>query len=99
MSKPERALEGALLDERSSFSLLEFCQLCGVDSELLAEMVEEGVVEPGGEASSEWRFSGLAVVRVQKALRLRRDLRINWPGAALALDLLEELETLRRRTK
>jgi hypothetical protein len=30
-------------------------------------------------------------------LRLVRDLDLNWPGAALALDLLDELERLQRR--
>ena len=35
------------------------------------------------------------MTRAQKALKLVRDLRVNWPGAALALDLLDEVERLR----
>ena len=65
------------------------------------EMVEEGVLEPRGVTPAEWRFPGSAVTRAQKALKLARDLRVNWPGAALALDLLDEIERLRlerRRT-
>ena len=37
-----------------------------------------------------------AVVRVQTAVRLQWDLHINLHGVALALDLLEELEALRK---
>ena len=91
---------GTVLDDRTIFTLYELCRVCGVHAELVIEMVEEGVLEPRGVAPEEWRFSGSAVTRAQKALKLSRDLRVNWPGAALALDLLEEVEQLRllRRT-
>ena len=90
-----RELSGTVLDERTVFTLHELCRACGVHAELVIEMVEEGVLEPRGAAPAEWRFTGSAVTRAQKALKLSRDLRVNWPGAALALDLLEEIEQLR----
>jgi chaperone modulatory protein CbpM len=37
------------------------------------------------------------VQRVQTAIRLQQDLGVNLAGAALALDLLEELQELRCR--
>ncbi len=89
-------LVGTLLDGRSVFTLRELCRACGVHAELVIEMVEEGVLEARGRTPAEWRFSGDMVTRAQKALNLTRDLRVNWPGAALALDLLEEIERLRR---
>lgn len=89
-------LVGTLLDERSVFTLRDLCRACGVHPELVIEMVEEGVLEPRGTTPGEWRFAGSAVTRAQKAFRLSRDLRVNWPGAALALDLLDEVERLRR---
>ncbi len=88
---------GTLLDERTVFTLRELCVACGVHAEIVIEMVDEGVLEPRGADPSDWRFSGSAVTRAQKALKLSRDLRVNWPGAALALDLLEEIERLRSR--
>lgn len=90
-----RELSGTVLDERTVFTLHELCRACGVHAELVIEMVEEGVLEPRGAAPAEWRFTGSAVTRAQKALKLSRDLRVNWRGAALALDLLEEIEQLR----
>jgi chaperone modulatory protein CbpM len=38
----------------------------------------------------------VAVTRLRTAHRLQRDLHINLAGAALALDLLEEIKTLKR---
>lgn len=94
--KDANDLAGTLLDEHTLFSLRELCRACGVHAELVIEMVEEGVLEPRGATPADWRFAGSAVTRAQKALRLTRDLRVNWPGAALALDLLDEVERLRR---
>lgn len=95
MSGTNSDLRGIVLDEQVSFTLREFCRACGVESELVIEMVREGVIEPAAATEAEWRFHGHALVRAQRALRLVRDLDVNWPGAALALDLLDELE--RRR--
>lgn len=90
-------LDGIVLDERVSFSLHELSDACGVQSELVVEMVHEGVIEPATQREREWRFHGESLVRAQRALRLVRDLEVNWPGAALALDLLEELDRLQKR--
>jgi chaperone modulatory protein CbpM len=58
--------------------------------------VAEGVIEPHGEERARWRFTGRSVIRTQVAVRLCEDLDVNLPGVALALDLLEEIERLRR---
>lgn len=91
------SLRGIVLDEEVTFTLREFSHACGVQSELILEMVYEGVIEPAGQPENEWYFHGHALVRAQRALRLVRDLDINWPGAALALDLLDELERMQKR--
>jgi len=85
-------LRGVVLDAEVTFTLTEFSRACGVDVEIVREMVVEGVIEPRGRNTRDWRFSGHTLVRAQCALRLVRDLNVNWPGAALALDLMDELE-------
>lgn len=89
-------VSAVLLDESVDVSLDELCSLCRVSEELVVEIVAEGIVEPRGAERGQWRFSGVAMVRVQRVARLQQDLGINLPGAALALDLLDELERLRR---
>jgi chaperone modulatory protein CbpM len=45
------------------------------------------------------RFTRSSVVRVRTVLRMQRDLNVNLAGAALALDLLERIETLQARLR
>ena len=90
-----KILSGVVLDEGVSLTLREVCEVCGVDRSLVIAMVEEGIAAPLDQESAHWRFSGLAVTRIRTATRLYRDLDVNLAGAALALDLLEEIESLR----
>jgi len=85
-----------LLDESVEFSLAELCRIMGVQEQLVVEIVEEGIVEPIGTARQHWRFTGVAVTRIQRVIRLQREFDVNLPGAALALELLDEIERLRR---
>lgn len=96
MSETEPTIVGTVLDEQVLLSFDDFCRSGRVDRHTVVELVREGVIEPAGEVSGHWQFTGLAVPRLRRALVLQRDLEINLPGVALALDLLEEIDRLRR---
>lgn len=90
-------LHGELLDDSIELTLAELCRACQLPAERIFEFIEEGIVEPRGRDVGSWRFHSLSIRRVRRAQRLKRDLGVNTPGVALALELLEELETLRAR--
>ena len=91
--------EVELLDESTVFTLRQVCRVCSVHAEFVCELVEEGIVTPRGKDLRSWTFGGDAVIRVQKALRLQRDLGVNLPGIALAFELLARLEEAERRRR
>ncbi|NGP53730.1 chaperone modulator CbpM [Thioalkalivibrio sp. XN8] len=88
-------LMGQVLDESLELGLEELCRMAQADEAFVVALVAEGVIEPSGATRTEWRFTGRSVCRTQVALRLHRDLDVNLPGVALALDLLEEIRRLR----
>lgn len=88
-----------VFDESTWLNLSEASRLCKVDDQLIKEMVQEGLVNPTGSSACDWQFGAQELKRIQITIRLQRDLRVNLPGAALALDLLEELEYLRSLPK
>jgi chaperone modulatory protein CbpM len=61
---------------------------------MIHEMIDEGVITPLGDNPQNWYFGAIEIKRIQITLRLQQDLRVNLPGAALALDLLKELAEL-----
>ena len=99
MTKENRnnVLQSEIIETRREVSLSDLCKVCTVTSERVVQLVDEGLVEPVGREPAEWRFSGRSVTRVVVAERLSRDLRLNAAGAALVLDLLDEVTQLRQR--
>lgn len=95
----EDILSGDLVDERDELSLDELCHFCSMEAELVAELVNEGILKPFGREQTAWRFTFISVEVVRKTRRLQRDLGLNLQGAALALELLEEIDRLQSRLK
>ena len=88
-------IDAYLLDDSVELSLTEICSSCGLSEQVVVEIVEEGIVEPRG-SRGDWRFTGVALTRIQRVVRLQREFEVNLAGAALALELLEEIARLRR---
>jgi chaperone modulatory protein CbpM len=88
-----------LVEGMQEWSLLELCQRHLLDADFIVACVESGIIEAGGLAATmpqaEWRFSAAAVLRIEKARRLQRDLELGLGEMVLVLDLLDEVESLR----
>jgi len=95
----KETLTGILLDDRVELTLIELSQACSRSTEWVIELVDEGILEHSGQLESQWRLSGASLLRARTAMRLQHDLEINLAGVALALELMEQLETMRERLR
>lgn len=100
MANPN-SLRGELIEAGTLISLDELCRYCIVQTEEVITMVREGILEPAdGDAvrsgAERWQFHISSVRRVRTVVRLQRDLGVNLPGAALALELLDRIAELER---
>jgi chaperone modulatory protein CbpM len=98
-STQHSALQGTLVDESTLLSIEDLCRICALERNHVVQFVEEGVLEVDVADAPEWRFRGGALRRARAAMRLQRDLELNLVGVALALDLMDEIERLRRDLK
>ncbi len=92
-------VSGEVMDDNQAVSLVELCRCCSLPAEQIVSMINNGIVEPieSRITISRWQFSGESVLRIQTAIRLKRDLGVNLAGAALALELLDEVKSLRQQ--
>lgn len=84
-----------VLEEQTDLTLADLCRACATQDDVIMALVDEGVLAPVGQTPDYWRFTGIHLHRASVAVRLQRDLGINLAGAALALHLMDEMETLR----
>ncbi|SUX74449.1 chaperone-modulator protein CbpM [Citrobacter freundii] len=78
-----------------TFTITEFCLYTGVSEEELHEIVGLGVIEPHDDET----FDDHALTVMRRAVRLRQELELDWPGIAVALTLLEENAHLRQENR
>lgn len=95
----ETIIDAALLDDSTTLRLGDLCRACNAHAEWVIELVEEGILEVQGPDPSRWRFSCAGLRRARIVWRLQQDLGVNLAGAAVAVELLEELDALRRRLR
>ena len=92
-----------VLEDITELSLEDLCRACGAHVTIIYELVSEGVIDLGAiepnQSRAHWRFTGVHLHRAKVAMRLQRDLGVNFAGAALVLDLLEELDETRSKLK
>jgi len=93
------AVSGTIVEEELSFTLHDLSRACRVDATQLVALVDEGVLDPAGDAPQEWRFSGESLRRARVALRLGRDLDLSVAGTALVLDLLAQIDALKSKLR
>ena len=88
--------DNLLLDEETRLTLSELCRACNIHAEWIIELVDEGIIDPI-HLDNNLQFPGNSVRRIQVIRHLQRDLNVNLAGAALALELLDEISRLRSR--
>lgn len=94
-SSEDHPLTGAIFEESVVLTVKDLSRMCAVEERHIVEFVEEGVLNVVEVNTTEWHFNGSALRRARLALRLERDLELNLAGVALALQLMEELDSLR----
>lgn len=78
-------------------SYAELCQIEGIKSEHIIEIVNYRIVVPVEELeNNEWLFETTSVFWIKKALRLHADLEIDWVAVAMIVDLMRQKEMLEK---
>lgn len=88
-------MSGPVFEETTEITIVELCEVCSIETKLVDEMIDEGILEPIVGSAEQRRLPYSSVRRTRTVVRLQRDLGVNLAGAALALELLDRIEDLR----
>lgn len=91
------------MEDITELTLEDLCRACSAQADIIIELISEGVIDsPETQQhlpSEHWRFTGLHLHRAKVAIRLHRDLGVNFAGAALALQLMDELRVMKEKIR
>lgn len=74
----------------------ELCLSANISQQTICELIDHNILVPfAGAQPQQWQFHVSCVMQAKKALRLYRDLDMDWSDLALVLNLLEEIDRLK----
>lgn len=82
------------LDEPLTFDVV--AATVGAKRSLVVRLAQEGLIETVDSGTEEPLLPRRAVIKLRRMQRLRRDLRVNFAGASIILDLVGRIEELNR---
>ncbi|QLH43558.1 MAG: MerR family transcriptional regulator [Coxiellaceae bacterium] len=88
---------GTVVDDQITYTIVEVCDICHIPVNEVRLLIEYGIVQPEGKMQQDWQFTLRELQRIQRALRLQRDLEIDLAGIALAIELLDEIDDMRNK--
>jgi len=78
----------------------EICECEGITEQQVVAIVEQGIARPlRGSTTSDWVFDAASASWMKKAVRLHRDLQLDWFATATLVDLLRQRERLYRENQ
>lgn len=95
----KKTLTTIISDDEIELTLEEICHTIHVDKDTIYELIEYEVITPSGNTPENYIFDATCLSRAKKAISFHRDLEVNYPGIALALQLIERIEALENQLK
>lgn len=101
MASAARKRRGARLIRSASklVSVETLAREAGAHPDMVRRLVALGLIEPRGGTRSAPLFGPRDAFLIARAMRLRRDLGVNYAGAVLATELLARIEDLEQRLR
>lgn len=81
-------------DSQFKLTLSELCLAVELPEQTFLELVRYDIVRPEGQQPAEWAFDATMVSIAKRAVRLHRDLELDWAAIAVIEELIEQREQL-----
>lgn len=88
-------ISNVTIESNPELTLKELCSACDITPEFIYELLEYGILDCDNDSPETYRFRPEHLRRIRTIIHLRDDLEINIPGAALAIELMEEMDKMR----
>ena len=88
-------LSTIVIEIEPELTMEELCQAFSVTPDYIDELMGYGVIQPIHPSDNILRFNAENIRRLRRMVRLQREMELNIPGAALAIELLDEIERLK----
>ncbi|RKG31296.1 chaperone modulator CbpM [Acinetobacter tianfuensis] len=87
-----------VVDEQHTFDLNHFAEACGQSPEWVLQLLEYDILQDRPDERIH-QFFGEDISRARRAYRLQRDFNASFTAVAMMMDLIDEVQQLRKQVK
>ena len=87
-----------IIDEQLALDLEHFAEVCGQSTDWVLKLIDYDILQIQVDPQSH-QFIGEDVARARRAYRLQRDFDASLSAVAVMLDLIDEVQQLRKQLK
>ena len=87
-----------IIDENNTFDLNNFAQACGQSTDWVLQLLEYEIL-PARPEERIHQFFGDDIARARRAYRLQRDFEASLAAVAMMMDLIDEVQQLRKQVR
>lgn len=91
--------DAEIIDEHMNFDLIHFADSCGQPTEWVLQLLEYDILPTRAIHTEEHIFLGEDLSRARQAYRLQRDFDASFSAVAMMLDLIDEVQKLRKQIR
>jgi chaperone modulatory protein CbpM len=95
MTKNQIIVSSVMIETNPELSLEELCDACGISPEFIKELIDYGILDVNDISLENYRFTPVHLRKIRTIVHLHHDLEVNLPGAAIVIDLMEQMEDMR----
>ncbi|GAA5000495.1 chaperone modulator CbpM [Acinetobacter puyangensis] len=91
--------DSEIVDQHSSLNFIQFVQACGQDESWVFQLFEYDILSSPTNDPKHHQFLGEDLARARRAYRLQRDFDASFRAVAVMLDLIDEVQHLRKKIR
>lgn len=91
--------DSEIVDVTCGLSFVQFVQASGLDESWVEQLFAHEILSSSNPDPRQYHFIGEDLARARRAYRLQRDFDASFTAVAVMLDLLDEVQQLRRELK
>ncbi|KAA8733759.1 MerR family transcriptional regulator [Acinetobacter qingfengensis] len=86
-----------IIEQHQGLNFVQFVQAVGVDDDWVLQLFEYDILSSTQNSPQQYRFVSEDLARARRAYRLQRDFDASFAAVAVMLDLIDEVQHLRKR--
>ena len=88
-----------IINDTNTLTFDELCRATNAENSLILQLIDYHIIQPIGNSQTNWQFDHISLRRARIASNFYYDLEVNLAGIGLLIDLLEQMDDMKKNQR